>query len=455
MTRQVRKASWRRPRWFASENIDTVAVAFPCVYGRLLGKRMTYDYFLNQVLEHGTHACNYLLATDIPMNCLSGFELAGWENGYGDFHVVPDMRTFRPAAWLPKTAIVLADLRHDDGRPVEESPRQVLLRQIEALARKKLKAYAGSELEFTLFTEDYRTMGRRDFRGLIPTSDYAVDYHILQPARDEDVLRRIRNEMTASGIAVECSKGETGKGQHEVNLAYCEALEMADRHILYKSAAKDIASQLGKAITFMAKWDSSAPGNGFHLHTSLWDPAGRDNVFWDAKSGRESRAFRYFVGGILKYGRELAYFFAPTVNSYKRFQPNSWAPTAIVCGRDNRTCGLRIVGSGNSIRVENRMPGADANPYLTFAATLAAGLRGIKDKLDSEVFSGNAYADSALPSLPRSLEEAADLLEGSTMAREAFGEKVVDFYVHTARHEVASSRRAVTDWELRRYLEQM
>ncbi len=455
MSKSAKDVSWQGPEWFTPEDVDTVIVAFPGVYGRLLGKRMTYEYFVNHVLEHGTHVCNYLLATDIHMNCLPGFELASWEKGYGDFHVVPDMRTLRRLPWHEKTAVVLSDLHHDDDRPVEESPRRVLGRQIERLTKKSQKACIGSELEFALFTEDYDALGRNGFSSLTATSDHAVDYHILQPARDEDVLRRIRNEMSAAGIEVECSKGECGKGQHEVNLMYSEAMEMADRHILYKIGAKDIANQQGKALTFMAKWDEAEAGNGFHLHISLWDAEDGENLFWDSKSGAPSDTFRQFLGGLLKYSRELTYFVAPTVNSYKRFQPDSWAPTAIVCGRDNRTCGLRVVGSGNSLRIENRMPGADANSYLTFAATLVAGLQGIEEKLDGEIYSGNAYADSTLQRLPESLEQATELLAGSEIARTALGSDVVDFYTHTAALEAKAFHKAVTDWERRRYFEQL
>ena len=455
MNNPAKDVPWQPPEWFTSENIDTVIVSFPDVYGRLLGKRMTYGYFLSHVLAHGTHVCDYLLATDIPMNCLPGFELANWEKGYGDFHVVPDLRTLRALPWHQKTAVFLADLEHDNAQPVEQSPRRVLARQIERLAANGQMAYIGSELEFALFTEDYQTMAARGFRDPVPTSNYAVDYHILQPARDEDVLRRIRNEMSAAGIEVECSKGECGKGQHEVNLVYTEAMEMADRHMLYKIGAKDIANQQGKALTFMAKWDQDEAGNGFHLHTSLWDAEGKNNLFWDSQSGGPSDTFRQFLGGLLKYSRELTYFFAPTVNSYKRFQPGSWAPTAIVCGEDNRTCGFRIVGSGNSLRIENRMPGADANPYLTFAATLAAGLQGIEEKLEGEIFNGNAYAEDGLQRLPKSLEETIELLKNSALARNAFGADVVEFYAHTAASEVAAFHNAVTDWERRRYFEQL
>ncbi|MFC1453367.1 glutamine synthetase family protein [Verrucomicrobiota bacterium] len=456
------------PDWFTADRIDTVIVAFTGVYGRMLGKRMTYDHFVNHVLDSGTHACSYLLTTDIGMNTLPGFDLASWEQGYGDFHVRPDMSTLRNLPWYEGTAAVMCDLFHDNGKAVDESPRQVLRSQVEKLADAGMKAYIGSELEFHLFREDYRTITEKGFRDLSPAGSYFIDYHVLQPGRDEDVLRRIRNELTAAGIPVECSKGECGNGQHEVNLVYAGPIEMADRHVLYKAGVKEIASQQGKAVTFMAKWGANEAGNGFHLHTSLWKADGKTNLFSPPRAGAaapggsprgttgHSKVFSQFLGGLLKYSRELACFFAPTVNSYKRYQPNSWAPTAIVCGHDNRTCGFRVVGHGDSLRIENRMPGADANPYLTFAATLAAGMRGIEEDLDcGPIYEGNAYADDTLPRLPESLEEAGRLLAESELARSAFGSNVVDLYAQAARLEVQASRRAVTDWELRRYFEQM
>jgi glutamine synthetase len=454
MTRAEKNQSW--PEWFTPQQIDTVIVAFVGVCGRLLGKRVTHDYFVNHVLDSSVHVCNYLMTVDIEMNVLPGFKLASWEQGYGDFQMRPDLHTLRRLPWQEGTAVVLGDLFHHDGSVVVESPRSLLTGQTERLAERGIKACMGSELEFHLFDEDYAAIEKKNFRDLVPASDYLIDYHILQPGRDEDVLRRLRNEMTEAGISVESSKGEWGKGQHEVNLLYAEAVEMADRHVLYKTGAKDIAAQQGKAITFMAKLDTEQAGSGFHVHSSLWDLEGKANLFWDPQSRGPSELFRQFLGGLLKYSRELTYFFAPTINSYKRYQHSSWAPTAIVCGYDNRTCGFRVVGSGNSLRIENRMPCADANPYLAFAATLAAGARGVEEKLDGDTaYQGNAYEDETLSRLPGSLEEAVDLLAGSELARRAFGAEVVDFYVHAARLEAEAFRKAVTDWERRRYFEQM
>lgn len=447
--------SWR-PEWFTDEQIDTVIVAFIDVYGRLLGKRMTRDHFVNQVKDAGMNACSYLMTTDIDMNTREGFRLTGWDTGYGDFHIQADLQTLRRLPWLPGTAIVLGDMFHENGQPVKESPRQVLRKQLQRLADAGRKAYIASELEFHLFDEDYRSITKKDFRNLSSSSDYLIDYHILQPGRDEDFLRRLRNEMTEAGITIECSKGECGMGQHEVNMVYTRALEMADRHVLYKSGAKDIAAQLGKAITFMAKWATGQAGSSFHLHISLWDADEKHNLFYDPQSDGPSELFRQFLGGLLKYSRELSYFSAPTVNSYKRYRHGSWAPTVIVCGKDNRSCGLRLVGEGDSLRIENRMPGADANPYLAFAANLAAGLQGIEEKLDcGAIYEGNAYEDDSLARLPESLTEAVDLLQNSEIARLAFGSDVIDFYVHSARLEAQAFRQSVTDWEQRRYFEQI
>jgi len=433
-----------------------VMVGFPDVYGRLIGKRVTLDHFLSTVAGHGTHACSYLLTVDIEMTPLPGFGLANWDRGYGDLCLKPDLTTLRPVPWLDGTAVVLCNLAHPDGRPVAEAPRQVLARALEPLRQAGLTACMGSELEFFLFRDTYDRAAARRFQRLRPASDYLIDYHLLQPSRDEDVLRRIRCEMNAARIPIECSKGEWGRGQHEVNLAYADATEMADRHVLYKTGVKEIAVQQGRAVTFMAKWSATEAGSSFHLHTSLWDQSCRQNLFWDEARGAESRLFRGFLGGLLAYSRELAYFFAPTVNSYKRYQASSWAPTRIVWARDNRTCGLRVVGAGAALRIENRMPGADANPYLAYAATVIAGWRGVEEGLDcGEPFAGNAYLDTKSPRLPASLGEATELLAGSALARQALGAEVHEFYLQNARQETGAYRAAVTDWERARYFEQI
>lgn len=440
------------PDWLSPEQFDTVIVAFPDAYGRLMGKRLTLPHFVEHVADHGWHACNYLLTVDLAMNPMDGFRIAGWDQGYGDFTATVDPATLRPLPWSPGTALALSDLRHEDGRLVEEAPRRVLARQVERLAERGWRALIGSELEFFLFAETYRDLAAAGYRQPVRSADYLIDYHLLAPGRDEAVLRRLRQEMTGARVDTECSKGEWGLGQHEVNLACTDPLEMADRQVVFKLGAKEIAGQEGRSITFMAKWSADEAGNSCHIHSSLWQD--ERPLFVDADG--PSRLFRAFLGGLLRYGRELCYFFAPTVNAYKRYQAASWAPTKLVWSHDNRTCGFRILGRDAAFRIENRMPGGDANPYLAFAATIAAGLRGIDDGLDAgEPYLGNAYLDDSLPSLPQTLDAAAALLDESVFARETFGDDVIDYYVRTAQIECDSYRSAVTDWERTRYFEQI
>lgn len=447
--------------------IDTVIVAFPDVFARLVGKRFTGSYFLDHVVGHGTHACNYLLAVNLDMDPLEGFAVANWEQGFGDFAMVPDLSTLRLLPWQPGTALVICDYVRPDGQLVAEAPRSVLRRQVEALAQQRLSAYLASELEFFLFRTSFPEAFATDYRQLRPSSDYRIDYHTMQPARDEALLRQVRNQMQAARVPVENSKGEWGRGQHEINLRYAAPVEMADTHVVFKQGLKEIAAQHGQSVTFMAKPWATEVGSSCHIHVSLW--RGGKNLFWAeparAKAGRQSRGadavpgspwFRAFLGGLMKYAPELCLLFAPTINAYKRYQHSSWAPTKMAWAFDNRTVGFRVVGEHDAFRIENRMPGADANPYLAFAATLAAGLAGVAEKLDcGPVYRGNAYVDPALPSLPRSLREAAELFDRSQLARRAFGDAVVDFYVHTARLEVAAYDNAVTDWERARYFERI
>jgi glutamine synthetase len=434
--------------------LDTVQVVFPDVFGRLLGKRVTARHFADSILKHGTHACNYLLTVDLEMEPIPGYKLANWESGYGDFALQPDLSTLRLIPWQPGSAMVICDLLNHSGKPVEETPRQILRRQIERLAGKRLNCMAASELEFFLFNQTYHDAVTRHFLDLTPSSDYRIDYHISQPSRDEGIMKALRNLMDAADVPIESSKGEWGKGQHEVNFIYDESLAMADRHTVFKQGAREIAAQNGKCVTFMPKFDAAEVGSSCHIHMSLWSRG--QNVFWDAKKKQGSKIFRQFLGGLMKYGRELCYLFAPTINAYKRYQPGSWAPTKMAWAFDNRTVGYRVVGEGNSFRIENRMPGADANPYLAFAGMLAAGLAGMDEGLDcGEVYTGNAYADQKLPSLPSSLHAAAGLLDKSKVAREAMGDAVIDFYVHTARAEARAYDNAVTDWEQKRYFERI
>jgi glutamine synthetase len=437
-----------------SDEIDTVIVAAPDVSGKLVGKRFTGRMFIDTVAEHGTHGCNYLLTVDIEMEPQTGFRLANWEKGFGDFEFRPDLETLRILPWQTATALVICDFHHSDGQRVSEAPRSVLRSQLERLAQRGLACNIASELEFFLFNTNYHDAFASGYRSLPPSSDYRIDYHIMQPTQDEALFRQIRNDMVAAEIPVESSKGEWGRGQHEINFIYNEPLRVADMHSIFKQGVKEIATQRGKCVTFMAKPFMDEPGSSCHIHTSLW----RDgkSSFWDDAGKQGSKLFRQFLAGQMKYSRELCYFFAPTINAYKRYQSASWAPTKLAWSHDNRTVGFRVVGHGGSFRIENRMPGADANPYLAFAATLIAGCAGIDEELDcGEDYRGNAYVDDKLPSLPKSLREAADLLDQSKLARTALGNDVVDFYVHTARLEVKAFDNTVTDWERVRYFERI
>ncbi len=434
--------------------IDTVIVAFPDVFGRLIGKRFTGDFFLKSVAKDGTHGCNYLLTVNIEMDPLDGFKLANWEKGFGDFSWRPDFSTLRLVPWQAATALILCGLHHHDGRPVDEAPRTLLGKQVEQLAKKELVCNVASELEFYLFNTTYHDAFAAGYRGLPASSDYRIDYHTMQPARDEGIFRRVRNQMIAAGVDIESSKGEWGRGQHEINFTYGAPMPMADMHVVFKQGVKEIFAQEGRAVSFMPKYAVTEPGNSCHIHASIW--RGGTNLFWDAKRECGSKFFRQFLGGLIKYSRELCYFFAPTINAYKRFQAASWAPTKLAWSTDNRTTGFRIVGHGSSLRIENRMPGGDANPYLAFAATIAAGMAGVEENLDcGESYAGNAYIDANLVSLPRTLHEAVDLLAASELARNVFGDAVVEFYVHTGRLEVEAFDNAVTDWERQRYFERI
>ncbi len=434
--------------------IDSVLVVFPDTWGRLVGKRATGRFFLDHVLKHGTHACDYLLVTNMELDPVDGFSLANWEKGFGDSLLAPDVSTLRPIPWQTATAMVFCDVHHHDGGLVEEAPRTVLRRQVAVLASRGLTCAIASELEFFLFNNTYHDAFQGRYEGLTPSSDYRIDYQTMQPARDETVLRALRNHLGEAGVPVETTKGEWGKGQHEINLQYDQPLPMADRHVLCKQAAKEIAAANGKSVTFMPKFSAAEAGNSCHIHASLWQ-RGR-NIFWDTRKREGSKFFRRFLGGLMKYTPELCCFMAPSVNAYKRYQPMSWAPTKLVWAFDNRTAGFRVVGGKNSFRIENRMPGADANPYLAYAATIAAGMAGVAEQLDcGPLYEGNAYEDARLPALPHSLSEAADLLDKSKMARRSFGDAVVEFHVHTARMEARSYAQAVTDWERLRYFERI
>ena len=439
------------------DQVDTVLTVFPDGFGRLMGKRVVGRYFLDHVLHDGVHACIYLFTVDMEMEPLPGFTLTSWERGYGDMKLVPDLGTWRLLPWLPKTALVFCDVYTEEGEPIEEAPRWVLRRQLARATKAGYRVKTASELELYLFRESFDEARAKRYHGLTPVSGYLEDYHILQTSREEPLVRAIRNGMEAARVPVEFSKGEWGRGQEEINLRYADALEMADRHVLYKHGVKEIAWQQGCSVTFMAKYDMGAAGSSFHLHSSLWDGAGRRNLFAARDGSREGTPlFQQWLAGQMAMARELAYFYAPTVNAYKRYQAGSFAPTRIAWGWDNRTCGFRICGEGGGFRVENRIPGADANPYLAFAATIAAGLHGVAKKLrPPAMFEGNAYESAALTQVPKTLREALGELEGSKVAREAFGPKVVQHYLQHGRLEQQAYDQSVTDWELIRHFEQI
>ncbi len=441
--------------------IDTVLTVFPDTFGRLMGKRLVGGYFLDEALRAGVHACIYLFTVDMEMEPLPGFRLTSWERGYGDMKAVPDLDTLRVIPWLPKTALVFCDVYGEDGAPVEEAPRWVLKRQVARASSQGYVVKTAAELELYCFKETFEEARSKRYQNLTPVSGYLEDYHILQTTKEEPFVRAVRNGMEAAGVPVETSKGEWGRGQEEINLRYAEALDMADRAALYKHGTKEIAHLHGCSVTFMAKYDAAAAGSSFHLHSSLWEGTGKRALFparggKNAGKGAGSPLFGQWLAGQMAMARELAYFYAPTVNSYKRYQAGSFAPTRIAAGWDNRTCGFRLCGDGDGLRVENRIPGADANPYLAFAATIAAGLHGIASKLKApRLYEGNAYENATFPQVPKTLGEAIAELERSTVARGAFGDRVVEHYLHTARLEQQAFDRTVTDWELMRYAERI
>jgi len=434
-------------------SVDTVVLALVDLQGRLQGKRLDARYFLEDVLEHGSEGCNYLLAVDVEMNTVDGYQISSWQRGYGDFVMVPDLDTLRPIPWQPGSMLVLADVGWLDGSPVVQSPRQILRRQLDRLAERGWQAFVGTELEFIVFQDSYEQAWTSRYAGLTPANQYNVDYSILGTSRVEPLLRAIRLGMRDAGLQVESAKGECNLGQHEIAFKYTEALATCDNHVTYKTGAKEIAAQQGCSLTFMAKVNERE-GNSCHIHLSLRGTDGTP-VFAGDRPGGVSRVFEHFLAGQLAGLRELSYFFAPNVNSYKRFQPGSFAPTAVAWGWDNRTCALRVVGSGSSLRFENRLPGGDVNPYLAVAAMIAAGLHGIDQELPLEpAVTGNAYTGQA-PRVPGTLREAEQLLAGSKIAVQAFGEEVVTHYRNTAQVELAAFDAAVTDWELIRGFERM
>lgn len=438
--------------------IDTVVVGFPDLYGRLMGKRFDAEYFLDHGAEHGTHACDYLLTVDMEMEPVAGYSYANWQEGYGDLHMVPDLSTMRVASWLDRTALVVCDTEDDEThQPVAVAPRSILKAQVAAASSAGFHALAASELEYYVFRDSYREAAELAYTGLTPMGWYNEDYHLLQPVREEHFTAAARRHLRDSGIPVENSKGEWGKGQHELNVRYAEVLEMADRHAIFKQCLKETAELLDMSVTFMAKPRSGAAGSSCHVHLSLW--SGDTNAFvGDNRVGRIacSDHFRHFLGGWMAHVPDLMVFYASNVNSYKRYEDGSWAPTRLAWSYDNRTAGFRVVGRGPSLRVECRIPGADANPYLAYAALLAAGLAGVEARREpGPAFRGDVYAAEGLPQVPRSLAEALSELERSRLAREAFGDAVVEHCLHHARSEQAALEARVSDLERARYFERI
>ena len=448
--------SWAElERLVAADDVDTVLVAFTDMQGRLAGKRVSARLFVDEVAAHGAECCSYLLAVDVEMNTVPGYAISSWDTGYGDMVMTPDLTTLRLIPWLPATALVIADLEWADGSAVAVSPRAILRRQLDRLGERGLAAYVATELEFIVFDEPYREAWASGYRRLTPASDYNIDYAILASSRMEPLLRDIRLGMQGAGLRFEAVKGECNHGQQEIGFRYDQALVTCDNHAIYKNGAKEIADKHGKSLTFMAKYDERE-GNSCHIHISL--RAADDTAVFDDSSDPHgmSPTFRSFVAGQLATLRELTLFYAPNINSYKRFVDGSFAPTALSWGLDNRTCALRVVGHGRNIRLECRVPGGDVNQYLAVAALIAGGLYGIERGLELPgPYAGNAYENPDVERLPTTLGEAAALFDASPLTRDVFGDDVVAHYLNNARVELAAFNKAVTDWERMRGFERL
>jgi glutamine synthetase len=437
-------------RQVKNEEIETVLVGFTDHYGRLLGKRFDAEMFLGEIAKGGAHACDYLLTVDMEMEPVPGYRFANWELGYGDFHLVPDLATLRPATWLEKSALVLCDVKDEKTHDlVPVAPRSILRKQVSSFEKANYQAFAATELEHYLYRTSYREAAMQGYRDLEAAGWYLEDYHMLQGARTESFHAAARRHLKRSGVPVETSKGEWGKGQHELNIRYAEVLDMADRHVVFKQCLKEIAEASGLSVTFMAKPSADGAGSSCHIHLSLWQDG--SNVF-----KKEGDLFRWFLGGWIAHVPDVMPFYAPTINSYKRYVDASWAPTRLAWSYDNRTAGFRVVGEGQSLRIECRIPGADANPYLALAASLASGLDGIEKRIEPpECFVGDVYAARNLPRVPYTLAEATQIFEKSEFAKRAFGGEVVEHYAHFFRTEVKAFDGAVTDWERQRYFERI
>jgi len=444
-----------------AEELETVIVAFTDLTGRQLGKRYDAEYVLDHYHDFESHACDYLLTIGVDMNPLDGFKAANWQRGYGDFHLVPRMGSLRRAAWLDRTAYLVCDVAdRDTHQLLTHAPRTVLSKQVEQAQKDGFGALCASELEYFIYNDTYETAFKKGYKNLQTAGWYSEDYHILQGTRTEELQKAVRYYLKKSGIPVESSKGEFGRGQHELNVAYSDILTMADNHVLYKQCFKEVAEAQGKSVTFMAKPHHDEAGSSCHIHLNLTSAETGKNAFAgdkDLQGIKCSDTFRHFLGGWIKYTPEIMPFLAPTINSYKRYQTASWAPTSLAWSPDNRTAGFRIVGSGKSLRIECRIPGADVNPYLAFAGSLAAGLEGVRKGIEPPpMMSGDAYrAPSSGAKVPETLNEAAHALEESKFARQAFGDDVVDHYAHYYKKEVEAFRKSVTDWEKQRYFEQI
>jgi glutamine synthetase len=436
--------------------IETVVVAFPDLYGRLLGKRFDAEFFLDQVVDGGTHACDYLLTVDMEMEPVSGYAFASWDQGYGDVHLSPEMATLRRASWLERTAIVFCDVHDHSHRPAAVAPRTMLRGQVERATAAGFSVSAASELEYYIFQDSYRDAAANGYADLDPAGTYIEDYHTLLTTREEALNAAARHHLRDSGVPVEGSKGEWGVGQHELNVRHAEVGEMADRHTIYKQCLKELAAQMELSVTFMAKVDQERAGSGCHLNLSLWQDGRNSFAGQGGESDADPDIFRWFLGGWIAHAPELMALYAPTVNSYKRYRSGSWAPTSLAWAEDNRTTGFRAIGEGESRRIECRLPGADCNPYLAYAAALASGLDGIANRIEPPpAFDGDAYRAEGAARLPATLSEATERFEASQFARSALGDKVVDHYAHFFRVEQEAFEHAVTDWERRRYFERI
>ncbi len=439
--------------------VDTLIVAITDMQGRLMGKRVQAEAFLNGVIDHGAHFCTYLLGTDMEMNTPEGYALMNWATGYGDWIAHPVWDSLRVIPWLEKTALVLSDtVDEETGAEIPISPRTMLKRQVERATDLGYSVKAGSEFEFYVLKDTFEDAFRKGYVGLERVGYYNEDYHLLQATKLEPLYRQIRNQMTEAAIPIEFSKGEAAPSQHEVNIRYGPVLEAADRSVLFKHGAKEIAWHNGYGLSFMAKPDHTWTGSSGHLHMSLWDAAGEEALFHDPahEPYGMSQEMRWFLGGMMALSRELAIFVAPNVNSYKRFAVASWAPVNVVWGRDNRTTGFRVVGRGAALHIENRFPGGDMNAYLTYAAMVGAGLWGIRHKVEAPAeYKGNGYVATGVDRMPRALYEAIAALERSEAGVEIFGQDVVDHYLNAARVEQAAYDAVVQPWERERYLERV